>query len=62
MFILDDARICVAFVLRIGMEKMQQQGRKKNVETEVENLLPDLTNPDELRKAIIAAELLNRKY
>ena len=62
MCILDDARFCVAFVLRNSMEKMQQQGGRKNVEAEVENILPDLTNPDELRKAIIAAELLNRKY
>ena len=32
------------------------------MQAEDENLLPDLTNPDELRKAIIASELLNRKY
>ena len=62
MFVLDDASFCVAFVLQIGMEKLQQQRGNKNIEAEADNLLPDLTNPDELRKAIIAAELLNRKF
>jgi len=62
MFILDDASFCVAFVVRNNMDTKQQHGGRKNIEAEVENLLPDLTNPDELRKAIIAAELLNRKY
>ena len=29
---------------------------------ETKNTIPDLTDIDELRKAIIAAEILNRKY
>ena len=30
--------------------------------TEEKNILPDLTDEDEVRKAIIASEILNRKY
>lgn len=30
--------------------------------TENMELLPDMSNPDEIRKAIIAAEILQRKY
>ena len=26
------------------------------------NILPDLTDPEQVRKAIIASEILNRKY
>ena len=29
---------------------------------EAEDVLPDLNNPDEFRKAFIASEILNRKY
>jgi len=38
---------------------------KKNhngMKDETQNTIPDLTDIDELRKAIIAAEILNRKY
>lgn len=29
---------------------------------ETKNIIPDLTDMDEVRKAIIASEILNRKY
>ena len=31
-------------------------------EGQVADIVPDLTNADELQKAIVASELLNRKY
>ena len=32
------------------------------MKNETQNTIPDLRDIDELRKAIIAAEILNRKY
>jgi hypothetical protein len=31
-------------------------------QNEPQNLVPDLTNPEEARRAFITAEILNRKY
>lgn len=31
-------------------------------QNEAQNLVPDLTNPEEARRAFLAAEILNRKY
>ena len=34
----------------------------KNMEDALENVLPDLENAEEVRKAVIASEILNRKW
>ena len=31
-------------------------------QSEAQNLVPDLTNPEEARRAFLAAEILTRKY
>ena len=35
---------------------------KKKQAVESESMLPDFSNPEEIRKAFIASEVFNRKY
>ena len=53
-------RFCIAECISALMEKIQKKRGQQLMDAN--DLLPDLTNPDELRKAIIAAELLHPKY
>jgi len=44
------------------MATKQQREKMANAGQEDEQLLFDLSNPEEFRKAFLAAEILNRKY
>ena len=41
---------------------MSSKNDIKTHQSEESNVLPDLTSPEEARKAFIAAEVFNRKY
>lgn len=43
-------------------KNLKKDKNLKNMEDALENVLPDLENAEEVRKAVIASEILNRKW